>query len=245
MLATTRNDVLTTFLGRADDQWIRLEQLLQTLKQIRQVFSVLGSHCNLHDWRHTVLHNSTVVSIFDCRRSARLQKELVHTNEDDSVSARNIGDLLGSTPHQQHCSLNALGIEVFLALLACSAGPWIITFCPVATAATEHTTKSDTYIIRGPAGSQARIAFAAVASMGPSYKFSPRYFFAVLGEGRRMTIIANSVSAVMVKGSTVPRSSRVAARSNECQFHVAMNKGTFERTRVQPLTRATLLQILH
>ena len=203
-LSTTRNDVLTTFLSRADDQWIRLGQLLQPLHQLRQILSVLGPHCNLHNGRHAVLHVSNVVSIFDCHQSARLQKELVHTNEGDSISTRNVGDLLSSTPHVQHCSLNALGIEVFLAswpvvraldrhLLSCG------------DTATEHTTESDTYIIRGPARQKARIAFAAVSSVGPSYKFSPRYFFAVLGEGKRMTIIANSVSAVMVKGSTVPR----------------------------------------
>ena len=63
----------------------------------------------------TVQHDGIVVSIFNYRRSARLQRELVHTNEGDSVSARNVSDLLGSTPHDQHCSLNALGIEVFFA----------------------------------------------------------------------------------------------------------------------------------
>ena len=103
---------------------------------------------------------------------------------------------LGSTRHHHHCSLNALGIEVFLA-----SWPVVQTLdlhlLSCGDSVTEHMTESDTYIIRGPARSQAQKAFAAVSSMGPSYKFSTRYFCAVLGEGRRMTIIANSVSAVM------------------------------------------------
>ena len=118
------NDVLTTFLGRADDQWIRLD----------------------------------------------------------------------NTPHHQHCSLNILGIEIFLASWSVvrALGPHLLS---CGDTATEHTTESDTYIIRGPPGSQARIAFATVSSMGPLYKSSTRHFCAVLGEGRRMTIIANSVSS--------------------------------------------------
>ena len=48
--------------------------------------SVFGFHCDLRDVRYAVLRVSGVMSVFNCRQSAELQKELVV-------------DLLGGTPH--------------------------------------------------------------------------------------------------------------------------------------------------
>merc|ERR1719215_1122973 len=57
----------------------------------------------------------------------------------------------------------------------------------------------DTYIISGPSLSQALMALAASSSMGPSYKFSTRYFCAALGDGNFDTIIDNKVSAALIQ----------------------------------------------
>merc|ERR1712085_42837 len=57
----------------------------------------------------------------------------------------------------------------------------------------------DTYMSNGPSFSHARIAFAASSSMGPSYKFSTRYFWATLGDGNFVTIIDSNVSAALIQ----------------------------------------------
>eukprot|EP00429_Kryptoperidinium_foliaceum_P105616 CAMPEP_0176244138 /NCGR_PEP_ID=MMETSP0121_2-20121125/31281_1 /TAXON_ID=160619 /ORGANISM="Kryptoperidinium foliaceum, Strain CCMP 1326" /LENGTH=60 /DNA_ID=CAMNT_0017583745 /DNA_START=145 /DNA_END=324 /DNA_ORIENTATION=- len=53
--------------------------------------------------------------------------------------------------------------------------------------------------MRGPSFSQFLIAFAASSSIGPSYKFSTRYFCATLGEGNFVTIMDSKVSAALIQ----------------------------------------------
>ena len=62
-LAAACDHVLPTLLRSADDQGIRLGQLLQTFDQLGQVFAILGLHGNLHDKGHNVLHVGNVVGI--------------------------------------------------------------------------------------------------------------------------------------------------------------------------------------
>jgi hypothetical protein len=72
----------------------------------------------------------------------------------------------------------------------------IRTFIPVATlpANTHPKAKNrplseagiifDTYNMRGPSGSQFLMVVAYWSSIGPSYKFSALYFWAVTGDGQ-------------------------------------------------------------
>ena len=53
----------------------------------------------------------------------------------------------------------------------------------------------DTYTIRGPAGSHARVGFAPVFCMGLWCKLSTQYFCASLNEERHVAIMASNVSA--------------------------------------------------
>ena len=92
--------------------------LSRKIDQLRSILSVFGSYCNLRDGRHAVLRVNSVASILNCRQSAKLQKELVDPNEGGCVSAWIVGDLLGGTPHHQHCSPNALDFEVSL-MMSC------------------------------------------------------------------------------------------------------------------------------
>merc|ERR1719204_2484517 len=86
------------------------------------------------------------------------------------------------------------------------SGPMIRTVWPVFTVPANTRAKAinrpfsevgtifDTYMARSEFWLQFRMSFAVASSMGPEYKFSTRYFWAVEGDGRWSTIIENRAS---------------------------------------------------
>ncbi|GIX64180.1 uncharacterized protein BcabD6B2_36150 [Babesia caballi] len=113
-LTTTSNDVLTVLLSGANDQRVRLGQLLQTLHQLGQVLGVLGLHGDTHDGRDGILHVGNVVGSFAGGNGTTLQNVLVNTNQTASVTTRDILNLLSVTTHHKHGALDVLDEQVSL-----------------------------------------------------------------------------------------------------------------------------------
>ena len=73
-------DLIALFLHAACSVAIHLVRsnanlfLSRKIVQLRSILSVFRSYCNLLDGRHAVLRVSSVVSLFNCRQSAKLFK---------------------------------------------------------------------------------------------------------------------------------------------------------------------------
>lgn len=74
------NDVFTGFFSGNLDQRIRLGEFLQTIDQLGEVLSVLGSNGDSDDGRDGVFHGSDVMGINVVRNGSGLQQVLVDTN---------------------------------------------------------------------------------------------------------------------------------------------------------------------
>ena len=113
-LSAARNDLLSGFVGSADNQRIGLGQLFESFDQLGEILRILWLHCDSHHRRDTVFHvpdHMCIRMVGDC---ACLKEVLIDADQSDSVSGGNVSDLLHSSAHHQNSSLDVLFIEVIL-----------------------------------------------------------------------------------------------------------------------------------
>jgi len=110
----TSNNVLTGFFVVDLDERIRLGELVQTIDKLGQILGILGFDGNSDDRRDGVLHDSDVVGIIEVRDGTSLDEVLIDTDQTDSVTTRNIGDVFNGSTHHQDSSLNGLEGQVIL-----------------------------------------------------------------------------------------------------------------------------------
>ena len=120
-LTTTGDDVLTTALSNALDEWIGLGELLQTFNEFWEIGGVLDIDGNSDDWGDGEFHDSDVVGILGGGNGTLLEDVLIDTNKTDGVTAWNIWDGFDLTSHHNDGSLDVLDVEIVL-------GSWLVVW---------------------------------------------------------------------------------------------------------------------
>ena len=113
-LTAASDDVLTGWLGRADDERIGLGELTESLDELGKIRGVLDLDGDTHDGGDGVLHDLDAVSDFAIGDSSLLHEELIDTDETDGVTARNVSDGLDFAAHHEDGPLDVLDVEVVL-----------------------------------------------------------------------------------------------------------------------------------
>jgi len=111
-LTAAGNNVFTVLFGGANDEGVGLGELTETFDELGKIGGVSDFDGDTHDWGHGVFHHSDAVSIFMVRNSSLLEEVLIDTDETNSVTTRDIWDLLDLSAHHDDGSLDVLDVEV-------------------------------------------------------------------------------------------------------------------------------------
>jgi len=111
-LTAAGNNVLTVLFGGANDKGVGLGELTETFDELGKIGGVLDFDSDTHDWGHGVLHHSNAVSIIMVRNSSLLEKVLIDTDETNSVTTRDIWNLLDLSAHHDDGSLDVFDVKV-------------------------------------------------------------------------------------------------------------------------------------
>ena len=108
-LSTSGNDVLTGLLSVAEDEWISLCELAETIDELWKVGGVLDLDGDTHDGGDGVFHDSDAAGIFVVRDGSLLHEVLIDTDETDGVTAWDIWDcLLYTSPSPRDLSTSRM-----------------------------------------------------------------------------------------------------------------------------------------
>jgi len=113
-LTATGNNVLTGLLSCADNEWIGLGKLLESLDELRKIGGVLDINGNSDNRGDGVFHDSDVVSILIGGDGSLLHEVLIDTNESASVTAWNFWDGFDLSSHHDDGSLDVLDVKIVL-----------------------------------------------------------------------------------------------------------------------------------
>ncbi len=107
-LARGGNDVLTGFLGVAQNHWIGLSKALHALDKLGEIGRVLGLDSATDDRGDGELHGLDAVGIISGTDRTGLEEVLIDTDEGASVTGGDVSDLLGVAAHHDHGPLDIL-----------------------------------------------------------------------------------------------------------------------------------------
>ena len=113
-LTATSDNVLTGLEGLANDEWVRLGKLLESLNKFWEIGGVLDINGNSHDWGDGELHDSDVMGILGSGKGSLLEEILIDTDEGNGVSAWDIWDGLNLSSHHDDGSLDGLDVKIVL-----------------------------------------------------------------------------------------------------------------------------------
>jgi len=113
-LSGSGNDVLTGFLGVAQDHGIGLGKALHSLDELGEVGGVLGLNGAPHNGRHTEFHGLDAVGILSGGNGSTLEQVLVNSDQGTGVSGGHVGNLLGVPSHHDDGALDVLDPDIGL-----------------------------------------------------------------------------------------------------------------------------------
>jgi hypothetical protein len=108
----TSDNVFTSFFSMDQDKGIGFGEFLQTINQFREILGVFGFNGNSDDGGDRVFHGSDIVSLGVRGNGTGFEEILINTNQTNSVSARNVGDIFDGSTHHQYGSLNGFFIKI-------------------------------------------------------------------------------------------------------------------------------------
>mmetsp|Transcript_13823 Transcript_13823/g.41648 ORF Transcript_13823/g.41648 Transcript_13823/m.41648 type:complete len:552 (+) Transcript_13823:1039-2694(+) len=109
------DDVLTALGLGALDERIGLGQTLETLDQTRQIGGLLGLDGHTHDGTHGVLHGLERVRVLVVGQRTGLGEVLIHTDQSDGVTGRDVVHTLELATHLDAGTLHGALEEILLA----------------------------------------------------------------------------------------------------------------------------------
>jgi hypothetical protein len=113
-LTSASNDVLSRFLGVAENHRIRLGQSLHTFDELGQVTRVLRLNSHSDDGRHGELHGLDAVGGLGSGDSTGLEEVVIDTDEAASVTSGDILNLFNISTHLNESSLDVLHPKISL-----------------------------------------------------------------------------------------------------------------------------------
>ena len=113
-LARGGNDVLTGFLGVAQDHGIGLGKALHSLDELGKIGTVLGLNGATDHGGDRELHGLDAVGILGSTDGSTLEQVLVNANKGASVTGGDVGDLLSVAAHHDDGTLDVLDPELGL-----------------------------------------------------------------------------------------------------------------------------------
>ena len=96
------------------DHRIGLGETLETLDELGQVGGISGLDGHAHYRAHTELHDAQVVRVLERADRARLDEELIDTDETANVTARHVLDGLRVSAHHENGALDGLHAQIVL-----------------------------------------------------------------------------------------------------------------------------------
>lgn len=111
--SATSDDVFSSFFSGNDDEGVGFGKFLESIDQFGEILSIFGLDGDSDDGGDGVFHGSDAVSVFVGGEGSGFEEILIDSDESDSVTTRDIGDVFYGSTHHEDGSLDGFNVEVF------------------------------------------------------------------------------------------------------------------------------------